>query len=188
MLYPRRKAEFFLGDAMVATALLRMATMSAALILTASAALAQGSGPDRISARMVAAELKTMGLNAEIGTDDDGAPKVSTMVDEFKWVIFFYNCDTGGDVAERPCNSLQYFSGYTLEKPLAPQTLNKWNTDNRYARGYVYATKEGGNSARIELDALFAGTSADPARMFRAHFDTMKVLTAEFRKAIGYKK
>jgi hypothetical protein len=178
----------FDGELIMASALSCRTAISAALVLTASAALAQGAGNDRVNAKLVAAELKTMGLNAEIGTDDDGAPKVSTLVDDYKWVIFFYNCDQGGDIAERPCNSLQYFSGYTLEQPVALQTLNKWNTDNRYARGYVYVSKEGGNSARIELDALFFGTGGDPARTFRIHFDTMKRLAAEFRKAIGYKK
>ena len=173
---------------MIAAALLRAATISAALILTAGASLAQGSGNDRISAKLVAAELKAMGFNAEVGADDDGAPKVSTVVDEYKWVIFFYNCDLSGDIGERPCNSVQYFSGYTVDKPVPPHTLNKWNMDNRYARGYVYESKEGGNSARIELDALFAGTGGDPARTFRVHFDTMKRLTADFRAAIGYKK
>ena len=173
---------------MITAALLRAATMSAALILTAGASLAQGSGNDRISARLVAAELKAMGFNADVGADDDGAPKVSTIVDDFKWVIFFYNCDLGGDIAERPCNSLQYFSGYTVEKPTPPQILNKCNMDNRYGRGYVYESKEGGSSARIELDALFFGTGGDPVRTFRVHFDTMKRLTADFRKAIGYKK
>ena len=107
---------------------------------------------------------------------------------DLKWVIFFYNCDLAGDLAERACNSLQFFSGYTLEKAVAPQAINKWNTDNRYARGYTYTSKEGSNSARIELDALFAGTGGDPARTFRAHFDTMKRLSAEFRKSIGYQK
>jgi hypothetical protein len=172
---------------MVGSALLRAAGLSVLLVLAADA-LAQGSISDRVNARLVAAELKAMGLGAEIGTDDDGGPKVSTMVDDFKWVIFFYNCEQGGDIAERACNSLQYFSGYTLDKPLAPQVLNKWNTDNRYARGYIYSSKEGSNSARLELDALFAGTGADPARTFRAHFETMKRLTADFRKAIGYRK
>ena len=178
-----------LGDVMVATALLRVATMSAALILTARRfARAGGSGNDRISARLVAAELKTMGHTTEIGTDDDGAPKVSTLVDDFKWVIFFYNCDTGGEVAERACNSLQFFSGYTLEKPLAPQGLNKWNTDNRYARGYIYTSKEGATAPASSSMRCSPGRAAIRSARSAAHFDTMKQLTAEFRKSIGYKK
>jgi hypothetical protein len=173
---------------MVNSALLRAAGVSVALVLGTVATLAQGSAGDRINARLVVAELKAMGLGAEISADDAGAPKITTTVDEFKWQIYFYDCDQGGEIAERACNSLQYFSGYTLEKPLVPQVLNKWNTENRYGRGYRYASKEGSHSARIELDALFAGTGADPARTFRAHFETMKRLTADFRKSIGYRK
>ncbi|MCW5773524.1 MAG: hypothetical protein KIT16_17915 [Rhodospirillaceae bacterium] len=162
---------------------------------SAATASAQGISPnpgtgtgngDRITANIVARELRAMGLPAEINTDNRGMPRVSTTIDNYKWAIFFYGCQREGEVGDRQCLSIQFFSGYTMTNPVSSITMNKWNTENRYARGYAFANNRGETGARIEVDASFGGTGADPAKMFRVYFNIMRHQTKEFRKLINF--
>lgn len=190
----------------------RVAAAAAGLALACSIAHAQGLGPanpgdsgipgspgvkdvdpgarrgssDRITAALVMRELQAMGLPAELGTDTRGMPRVSTTVDGYKWAIFFYGCTPGASQADRECVSLQFFSGYTMNAKIPMEKMNKWNTENRYARGYLFVNDDGRGGARIEVDAVFEGTGADPAMMFRAYFKIMKHQVGEFRRLINF--
>jgi hypothetical protein len=163
-------------------------SLAAALTLAAmvTAAEAQVLG-DRISAGLVAGELKAMGYTATIDTDQSGDPRVSTTVDDYDWSVYFYDCDTGGVTDERACVSFQLYSGYSVAKTFPMETINKWNTEKRYAKAYTYLQKDGSNSARIEIDVLMEGTQANPVQIFRAYFIKMRSFTEAFRKAIGFK-
>lgn len=141
---------------------------------------------DRITANIVARELRALGLPAEVGTDNRGQPRVSTTVDGYKWAIFFYGCQNGGEAADRPCLSIQFFSGYTMNNPVSALTMNKWNTENRYARGYSFTNNRGETGARLEVDAAFGNTGGDPAKTFRIYFNIMKHQAAQFRKLINF--
>jgi len=81
--------------------------------------------------------------------------------------------------------SLQFFSGYSLSQPVSSLTMNKWNAENRYTRGYT-ATTDQGPAARISMDVMFANTGGEPARVFRAYFNMMKHQTTQFRKLINF--
>lgn len=140
---------------------------------------------DRITAGIVARELRAMGLPAEVNTDSGGDPRIATTVDGYKWAIFFYGCPKTGDLEQRQCLSLQLFSGYTLQQPASSFTMNKWNSENRYTRGYT-GTSDQGPAARISMDVMFGNTGADPVRNFRAYFNMMKHQNAEFRKLINF--
>lgn len=146
---------------------------------------ADGAG-DRVTAGIVARELRAMGYPAEVSTASDGDPRVATTVDNYKWAIFFYGCAKQGDLEQRSCLSLQFFSGYTVSQPVSSFTMNKFNAENRYIRVYSAQT-DSGQAARISMDVMFAGTGADPAKNFRAHLNMMKHQTAEFRKLINFK-
>jgi len=165
--------------------------------VTASVAAAQGisepggsSSPDatatdRVTAAIVARELRAMGLPADVIADSGDEPRVDTTVDRFKWSIFLYGCQKEGALAERPCLSLQFFSGYSMTTPVSALTTNKFNAENRYTRTYT-ATTARGHAARIAMDVMFANTGADPARLFRTAFTMMKHQNAQFRKLINF--
>jgi len=142
-------------------------------------------GTDRITADIVARELKAMGLEAEISAASDGDPRISTTVDNYKWAIFFYGCAKEGELSQRSCLSLQFFSGYGMQQPVSAMTMNKWNAENRYTRGYTAQT-DTGSAARISMDVMFGNTGGDPAKNFRAHFNMMKYQAAQFRKLINF--
>jgi hypothetical protein len=139
---------------------------------------------DRVTPAIVLRELRALGYSAELATEDDGDPRVATEVDGFKWGIFFYGCNKSGELEQRACLSLQFYSGYTLKEPVSSFTMNKWNAENRYTRAYT-ATPDSGPAARISMDVMFGNTGADPAKAFRATFDMMKRQTGAFRKLIN---
>ena len=107
-------------------------------------------------------------------------------IDGYDWSIYFYDCAPGAR-DDRQCVSYQFYSGYTLKQAVSPDVINKWNTEQRYAKAYTYVQRNGSHSARIEIDVRSAGTGADPARTFRIYFDIMKDKAAEFRKTVGYR-
>jgi len=142
---------------------------------------------ERISARIVANELRAMNYSARIDQDESGDPRVNTNVDGFDWQVYFYDCGTG-TLEDRGCVSYQFYSGYEVAAKFPLATINKWNTEKRYAKAYTYVQRDRSNSARIEIDVLVEGTGSDPAQSFRAYFVKMKNSAAEFRQAIGFHK
>jgi hypothetical protein len=161
--------------------------LAAALVLTVmvAASNAQDAGV-RISAGLVVDELRDLGYAAKIDQDESGDPRVNTKVDGYDWSIYFYDCGPGA-LDARTCVSFQFYSGYTVAKTFPQQTVNKWNTEKRYAKAYTYVQRDGTNNARIEIDVLMEGTLADPKQTFRAYFTKMKNSADGFRKAIGFK-
>jgi hypothetical protein len=156
-----------------------------ALMVMVAAANAQDAGV-RISAGLVADELRDLGYSAKIDQDESGDPRVNTKVDGYDWSVYFYDCGSGL-LDARTCVSFQFYSGYTVAKTFPQQTVNKWNTEKRYAKAYTYVQRDGTNNARIEIDVLMEGTLADPKQTFRAYFTKMKNSAEGFRKAIGLK-
>jgi hypothetical protein len=144
-----------------------------------------GAG-DRVTAAIVARELRAMGFQADVSAASDGDPRVATTIDGYKWAVFFYGCPKQGDLEQRSCLSLQFFSGYTVSRPVSTFTMNKFNAENRYIRAYSAQT-DSGQAARISMDVMFGGTGADPAKNFRAHLNMMKYQTTQFRKLINFK-
>jgi hypothetical protein len=150
--------------------------------LSATAPAAASS--DRITAAIIVQELKAMGFLSNVDTDDSGDPRVNMKVDGYDWSIYFYDCAPGAR-DDRQCTSYQFYSGYTMPKPVAADVINKWNTEQRYAKAYTYVQRNGSHSARIEIDVRSAGTGADPGRTFRIYFNTMKDKATVFRKTVG---
>ncbi len=140
---------------------------------------------DRITAAIIVRELKALGYTSDVDTDDSGDPRVNMKIDGYDWSIYFYDCASGAR-DDRQCVSYQFYSGYTLKQPASPDVINKWNTQQRYAKAYTYIQRNGNHSARIEIDVRSAGTGADPGRAFRVYFDIMKNAAARFRKTVGY--
>ena len=88
-------------------------------------------------------------------------------------VIVFYDCGTGA-LEQRNCESIQFYTGYTVPNGFPLATTSKWDTEKRYARAYTYVQRDKTTNARIEIDVLIAGTGTDPAKTFRAYFTKME--------------
>ncbi len=162
-------------------------SMVLALTLAAKSASTAQDSPnanDGISARLIAGELQALGYPATIDKDGGGDPLVTTTVDGFRWSIVFYDCGTGA-LEQRNCDSIQFYTGYSVPNGFPVATTNKWDTEKRYARAYTYVQRDKTTNARIEIDVLIAGTGADPAKTFRAYFTKMKNSAEGFRTLIG---
>ncbi len=157
------------------------------LVATHSVSMAQDSSKagNGISAGLIASELRAMGYTARVDKDESGDPRVNTKVDGFEWQVYFYDCGTG-EPEQRNCDSFQFYSGYNVRNGFPLDTINKWNTEKRYAKAYTYVQRDKTNNARIEIDVRIADTGADPARAFRAYYTKMKSAAEGFRKAIGF--
>lgn len=179
------------------------ASVLAAALLAAGSASAQGLSPPpnqpspderqaapanngRITAGIAIRELRKLGLQPELATSDNGTPRLSFGVDGYRWAVLFYGCAAAERPDERPCTSLQFFAGYTMEKPIPLFTINKWNTEKRFARAYTFVSSDGKPGARIEVDVFFAAPGPDPGVSFRAYYDIMKIQAADFRKRINF--
>lgn len=145
------------------------------------------SSGDRITAAVISRELQAMGYLSNVDTDDSGDPRVNTKIEGYDWSIYFYDCAAGAARDDRPCTSYQFYSGYTMKQPVSPDVINKWNTEQRYAKAYTYVQRNGSHSARIEIDVRSAGTGADPGQTFRIYFNTMKDKAKLFRETIGFR-
>ena len=147
---------------------------------------AQSSGgPDSINAQFIMGELQREGFIPKLDKDDDGEPRLTLKVDGYEWSIYFYSCAPGANET-RPCMSYQFYSGYTPVKPVPLATINKWNTDKRYARAYNYIQRDGKTSSRIEMDVVSEGTEANKSEVFLIFFKKMQEATRDFRKLIGF--
>ena len=147
-------------------------------------ARAQSSGgPDSITAQFIMGELQREGFVAKLDKDDDGEPRITFKVDGYEWAIYFYACAPGANET-RPCISYQFYSGYTPNKPVPLATINKWNTDKRYARAYNIMQRNGKPVSRIEMDVPEV-TQADKSATFLVFFKKMQDATRDFRKLIG---
>lgn len=148
------------------------------------------SETDYITAAIIVHEIQALGYAANVDQDDSGDPRVNTAVDGHKWQIYFYDCGTGA-LADRHCNSFQFFADNSMPKPVPTQTINRWNKEYRYAKAYLQqgntpgCTAARSCAARIEIDVLMAGTGAEPAQTFRSYFEVMKRRADGFRKFIG---
>ena len=150
-------------------------------------ARAQSTGaPDAINASFVMAQLQKEGFVAKLDQDSDGEPRLTFKVEGYEWAIYFYACGAGA-TETRPCISYQFYSGYTTNKPVPLTTINKWNTDKRYARAYNYLQRDGKTSSRVEIDVMSEGTNADRAETLQIYFKKMKEAAQEFRKAIDFR-
>src|SRR5215510_5698332 len=127
-----------------------------------------------ISASLIVAELKALGYSADIDKDDSCDPRINTKVDGYDWSVYMYECDDSGALPDRQCGSFQFYSGYTPSKTTPLQTINKWNTEERYAKAYNYVLKGGKVSSRIEIDVIVRGTDINPAKTFRNYFEVMQ--------------
>jgi Putative bacterial sensory transduction regulator len=141
---------------------------------------------DRITANIVLNQLRALGFQGEVSVDDKGQPRIVTTIDGYKMAIFFYGCETTGQPEDRACTNMLFYSSYIMERGVTADTMNRWNTQKRFARAYVESRNDGKVNATIEIDVYFADTGADPARMFREYFDLMRIQAREFRKQIDF--
>lgn len=120
--------------------------------------------------------LMEEGIPAKLTVDNVGDPLIEVRYFGTEFSIYFYGCTANTD-----CTSIQYFSGYATDWGVSLEAINVWNTNQRFARGYV--TEEG--AARIEYD-IFLGASGMTAEDFDTALSIWTRNLAEFEDFIDW--
>jgi hypothetical protein len=176
---------------MIATKTLRAAATALVLAAVPVAAYAADPQPspisrpsssDRITAGKVLEQLRAMGFQGEVKADEDGSPRIVTMVDGYKWIIYFYGCDKDGALESRGCSSLTLRTGLVVDQVTA-ESVNKWNSEKRYARAYTVVGDNGKTILLLDLD-YYMTEGTDAVKAFNAHFELMRHQARAFRKHV----
>ncbi|MGL4319896.1 MAG: YbjN domain-containing protein [Paracoccaceae bacterium] len=111
---------------------------------------------DASSPQAVADILQQEGYRAAVGVDNVGDPKIDSSAAGVDFSIYFYGCDNGKD-----CQSLQFSSGYDLERGTSFQAMNDWNSTKRF--GYAYLDNESDPFLNMDVNMSY-GISPDNLR------------------------
>ncbi|MCU0800641.1 MAG: YbjN domain-containing protein [Rhodobacteraceae bacterium] len=111
---------------------------------------------DATSPQAIADVLQDAGYRAAVGTDNIGDPKIDSSAAGADFTIYFYGCENGTN-----CQSLQFSSGYDLERGTSFQTMNDWNATQRF--GYAYLDNESDPYVNMDINMSY-GLTADNLR------------------------
>jgi hypothetical protein len=145
-----------------------------ALALAASPAAAYTYPAGGVTAQEVAAVLKSKGLPAEITVDDQGDPMIKSSSDDLNWRIYFYQCEN------KRCSSIQFSSGFDLDKGLSLAKCNEWNFSKRFGRCAL--DDEMDPYTRYDIDVA-KGYSSETLTYA---LETWQLIVPTFSEFIGY--
>ncbi|MGL5008264.1 MAG: YbjN domain-containing protein [Paracoccaceae bacterium] len=111
---------------------------------------------DATSPEAIAALLQEAGYRATVGVDNVGDPMIESSAAGADYTIYFYGCDNA-----RNCQSLQFSSGYDLERGTSFQAMNDWNSTQRF--GYAYLDNESDPYVNMDVNLAY-GVSTDNLR------------------------
>jgi hypothetical protein len=142
-----------------------------------AAALLAAGGTASAHAQMVRAQdpqslvkvLQEAGFQAALDKDSRGDPRITSGLSGTRFYILFYNCTDNRD-----CATVQFRTGYKLDKPIGLDRINAWNSSQRFARAYLddendpvidmdLDLDDGGVSKALFIDNLEFWSSALPA-------------------------
>jgi hypothetical protein len=121
--------------------------------------------------------LQKEGYSAKLEADEGGEPMISSGYSGSNFRIFFYNCTNKKD-----CATVQFYSGYTLDKPLTLDKINAWNRGQRFGRAYL--NDKGEPAIEMDLDLDDGGIS--PA-LFADNLEYWVSVMGAFEKHIGFR-
>jgi len=119
--------------------------------------------------------LQDAGYRATLSKDNGGDPLIKSGAAGVDFSVLFYNCTENKD-----CKTIQFYAGF-VKKGLTLETMNKWNTNHRFARAYLDDEKD----PRIEMD-LDLDNGGMSAALFKANIATWESLLGDFQKAIDF--
>ena len=95
----------------------------------------------------IASILRDAGYRAELGADSE-SPRVRTGMGGYNVGVYLYNCDN-----DRNCRNLQFSLGLRDMQKYPMSSINKWNTEKRFAK----ATLDDEGNLWLRADVYFYG-------------------------------
>jgi hypothetical protein len=121
--------------------------------------------------------LQSAGRTAKVGVDGTGDPMITSAVGGTNYQIFFYNCTD-----HKQCATVQFHSGYHLDKPVSLDTINDWNRSQRFGRAYLDKV----NDPILEMDVDLDDGGVAPLLVID-NIEFWDSVLPKFEKAIGYR-
>lgn len=109
---------------------------------------------DATSPQAIADLLQQAGYRAVIGVDNVGDPMIDSSAAGVDYSIYFYGCNEGGS----NCQSIQFSSGYDLDRGTSFQAMNDWNAAQRF--GFAYLDSESDPYVNMDVNMAY-GVSTD---------------------------
>jgi Putative bacterial sensory transduction regulator len=120
-----------------------------------------GSMVDATSPEALVGLLQQAGYRASLTEDNVGDPMIESSAAGVDFSIYFYGCTNA-----KNCQSLQFSSGYDLERGTSFQAMNDWNSTQRF--GYAYLDNESDPFVNMDVNMAY-GISTD------GFFDTLAI-------------
>ncbi len=115
---------------------------------TAAPPVTAGGMVDASSPDAIAALLQQAGYRAAVTVDNIGDPKIESSAAGVDFSIYFYGCDNA-----RNCQSVQLSSGYDLEQGTSFQSMNDWNSTQRF--GFAYLDSESDPFVNYDINMAY---------------------------------
>jgi hypothetical protein len=151
---------------------LALAALAASWALPAQAQMVQAQDPDSL-----VRALQDRGYAAQLGTDKVGDPMITSGVGGTTFQIFFYNCTDNTD-----CATVQFHSGYDLDRTIGLERINEWNRAQRFGRAYL--DRENDPILEMDVDLDDGGMSPE---LFIDNIEFWASVLGNFERHIGYR-
>lgn len=124
----------------------------------------------------VVAAMQQAGYRAQLTTDDVGDPLIRSSSGGTDFLVYFYNCTENTD-----CRTIQFYAGYAEPNTATIETMNAWNKENRFGRGY-YGDD---GIARIEMDLDLDDGGMSQA-LFEDNLEYWVLVMGRFQDFVGH--
>lgn len=119
--------------------------------------------------------MQEHGLPVSHATHPDGTPELHSRVDGLQFRILFYACDP------RPCETIQFTTGFDLERRMPAARINDWNRERRFGKAFVDAEGD----PFVEMDVNMYGDGVG-RRNFEDTLDIWRQVLNDFRGYIDW--
>ena len=92
--------------------------------------------------------------------------------------VFFYNCTNN-----RECATVQFHSGYDLNRTISLEAINEWNRSQRFGRAYL----DRENDPILEMDVDLDDGGISPL-LFIDNIEFWASVLTNFERHIGYRQ
>ena len=123
----------------------------------------------------VVAAMQQAGYRAQLSTDDLGDPLIRSSSGGSDFLVYFYNCTDNTD-----CRTVQFYAGYGQPNTATIETMNAWNTDNRFGRAYLGDD----GIARLEMDLDLDDGGLSQA-LFEDNLEYWALVMSKFEEHVG---
>lgn len=152
---------------------LAMAGLAAFQAAPGAAAMVKAQDPQSLVQAM-----QDAGYAAKLGTDKVGDPMITSGVAGTTFQVFFYNCTD-----HKNCATVQFHSGYDLNREVPLTQINEWNRTQRFGRAFL--DKENDPILEMDVDLDDGGLSA---LLFIDNLEFWASVLPKFEQHIGFRK